>query len=124
MLIVSANPDVAELYVLSLRSERNAVLSVTSADEAMHLMRDRAVSAVVVDVANPTSDWDACQKLVAAAEDNLPVIVLTGWLDTEARQRALTVGCAAFVAKPASPHRLRDILQRTRAGERGIVAVE
>ena len=123
-LILSSNPDVVDLYVLSLRSERNSVLSVTSVDEAMHLLRDRAVSAVVVDVASPATDWDACQALVTAADHNVPVIVLTGWIDPDARQRAAAIGCAAFVAKPASAPRLRDILQRTRAGERGIIVVE
>jgi two-component system response regulator PilR (NtrC family) len=124
VLIVSANPDVVDLYVLSLRSERNAVLSVSALDEAMSLIRERAVSAVVVDVANPATDWDTCEALATAAEPGLPLVVLTGWIDPDARQRAAAIGCAAFVAKPASANRLRDILQRTRAGERGIVLVE
>ena len=124
VLIVSANPDTVDLYVLSLRNERNAVTSVASADEALPLVRDRKVSAIVVDVANPRFDWSACRRLVEAAERGLPLIVLTGWIDQEARVQAFDLGCAAFVAKPASPDRLRDVLQRTRAGERGIVAVE
>jgi CheY-like chemotaxis protein len=124
VLIVSANPDTVDLYVLSLRNERNAVTSVTSADEAMPLVRDRKVSAVVVDVANPKFDWNACRQLMEAAEAGLPLIVLTGWIDQDARGQAFDLGCAAFVAKPASPDRLRDVLQRTRAGERGIVSVE
>jgi CheY-like chemotaxis protein len=124
VLIMSANPDFVDLYVLSLRSERNAVLSVTSVEEAVYMVRERAVSAVVVDVSNPATDWDACQSLATAAEPGLPIIVLTGWIDPDARQRAVAIGCAAFVVKPASAHRLRDILQRTRSGERGIVSVE
>jgi CheY-like chemotaxis protein len=124
VLIVSANPDTVDLYVLSLRNERNAVTSVASADEALPLVRDRKVSAIVVDVANPKFDWSACRQLVEAAERDLPLIVLTGWIDQEARVQAFDLGCAAFVAKPASPDRLRDVLQRTRAGERGIVSVQ
>jgi hypothetical protein len=34
------------------------------------------------------------------------------------------VRCAAFVGKPASPERLLDVLRRTRAGEREIVAID
>jgi DNA-binding response OmpR family regulator len=122
-LIVSANPDTVDLYVLSLRSERTAVLSAGSVEEASHLLRDRAVSAVVIDVANPASDWDACRQLAIEAESGLPLIVLTGWIDAGAREEAFSIGCAAFVAKPASPARLRDVLYRTRTGERGIVAL-
>ena len=123
-LIVSANPDIVDLYVLSLRSERTPALSVTEVDEALHLLRDRAVSAVVIDVANPAADWSACTRMMEAAETNLPIIVLTGWIDPQAREKAFSLGCAAFIAKPASPECLGDILKRTRAGERGIVVME
>ena len=52
-LLVSGNPDVVDLYVLALRSARVGALSVNSVDEAIQLIRDRSVSAVIVDVANP-----------------------------------------------------------------------
>jgi DNA-binding response OmpR family regulator len=123
-LIVSANPDTIDLYVLSMRSERSAVVGMSSVNEAMHLIRERAVSVVVIDIAHPASDWDACRAIMEHAEQNLPVVVLTGWIDEDARRRAREIGCAAFVAKPASPERVSDILLRTRAGERGIVAVD
>jgi DNA-binding response OmpR family regulator len=123
-LVVSANPDTVDLYVMSLRNERSAVLGAATVSEAMHLIRDHAISAVVLDIAHPVTDWDACRAVIEHAERTVPVVILTGWLDEDARRRALELGCAAFVAKPASPQRVSDILQRTRAGERGIVAVE
>ena len=121
-LIVSADPDTMDLYVLAIRSERTAILSVTSVDQAVQLVRDGSVSVVVLDVTNPATDWDACRQLVAIG--SVPVVVLTGWIDEDARHEALAIGCAAFVAKPASPLRLRDVLHRARAGERGIVEVD
>jgi DNA-binding response OmpR family regulator len=120
-LIVSANPDTVDLYVLSLRNARTAVLSVGAVDEALHLLRDRSVSAIVMDIASPAHDWDACRLLISAAEPGLPVIVLTGWTDAATRDQAFDLGCAAFLAKPASPEQLGEVLHRTRAGERGIV---
>ena|SRR5688572_5462494 len=123
-LLVSGNPDVVDLYVLALRSARIAALSVGSVDEAVQLIRDRSISAVIVDVANPAVDWEVCRLLSSIMEDGLPLIVLTGWIDAEARQIASGLGCAAFVAKPASPERLMDVLDRTRKGERGIVSVD
>ena len=121
-LIVSSDPDTMDLYVLAIRSERAAILSVTSVDQAVQLLSDGAVSVVILDVANPSTDWDTCRRLVATAP--VPVVVLTGWIDEDAQQEALAIGCAAFVAKPASPQRLRDVMHRARAGERGIVEVD
>ena len=123
-LLVSSNPDVVDLYILAPRSARIGALSVGAVDEAAQLIRDRSVSAVIVDVANPAVDWDLCRTLQAMTEDEIPLIVLTGWIDIEARQMAISIGCAAFVAKPASPERLLDVLHRTRMGERGIVSVD
>lgn len=123
VLILSHNPDVVDLYTLSWRSHRVGVVSVGSIAEAAHLLSARAIAAIVIDVSNPAVDWPMCRELVSASEEQLPVIVLTGWLDANTRSEALSSGCAAFVAKPASPERLLEIVQRTRAGERGIVAV-
>ena len=124
LLLVSSNPDVVDLYVLALRSARIGALSVGSVNEAMQLIRDESVSAVIVDVANPVVDWDVCRQIYAIGGNEIPLIVLTGWIDAEARQTASSIGCAAFVAKPASPERLLDVLHRTHMGERGIVSVD
>ena len=123
-LLVSRNPDVVDLYVLALRSARIGALSVGTVEEATQLIRDRSVSAVIVDVANPAVDWDLCRTLQAILDDGIPLVVLTGWTDAEARQTASSIGCAAFVAKPASPERLLEVLHRARMGERGIVSVD
>jgi CheY-like chemotaxis protein len=123
-LLVSNNPDVVDLYVLSLRNARQSALSVNSVDEAIQLIHERSVSAIVVDVANPAIDWDVCRLLRSVAEPGVPLLVLTGWIDPDARRMAVDIGCAAFLAKPASPTRLMEILERTRAGERGIVSVD
>ena len=123
-LLVSGNPDVVDLYVLALRTARIGALSVSSVDEAVQLIRDRSISAVIVDVANPALDWEVCRLLSSVMEGGLPLIVLTGWIDAEAREVARSLGCAAFIAKPASPERLLDVLDRTRNGERGIISLD
>jgi AmiR/NasT family two-component response regulator len=78
---------------------------------------------VIVDVANPSVDWGVCQRMCALLEPATPLIVLTGWIDGEARRIADDIGCAAFVAKPAPPERLLAVLQRARSGERGIISL-
>ena len=122
-LIVSNNPDVVDLYVLSMRNVRAPLLSVSSLEGALQLVRDRAVSAVIVDVANPANDWNVCRVLQAEAEADVPLIVLTGWLDPDARERAAAVGCAAFVGKPVSPEGLMEVVRRTCDGERDIFTI-
>ena len=123
-LLVSRNADVADLYALSLRSARVPLLSVDAIDEAIQLIRERSVSAVIVDVADPGIDWEVCRLLHSQLQEHVPLVVLTGWIDTDVRKTATAIGCAAFVAKPASPDRLLEVLRRTRSGERGIVVID
>jgi DNA-binding response OmpR family regulator len=123
-LLVSRDDDVVDLYVLALRTARVGLISVGAVDEALQLVRDRSISAVIVDVADPNTDWDACGALRAAIPEDMPLIVLTGWIDAQARHQADAIGCAAFVAKPASPEQMLDVLRRVRTGERGIVVLD
>jgi DNA-binding response OmpR family regulator len=123
-LLVSRNADVVDLYVLALRTARVPLLSVGEIDEAVQLIRDRSVTAVIVDVAEPGIDWEVCRLLHSQLAERVPLIVLTGWIDANARSLASDIGCAAFVAKPASPDCLRDVIRRTRLGERGIVVID
>jgi len=123
-LLVSQDDDVVDLYVLALRTARVGLISVGAVDEALQLVRDRSISAVIVDVADPGADWHACRALRAAMPAEVPLVVLTGWIDSHAREQAAAIGCAAFVAKPASPEQLLDVLRRVRGGERGIVRLD
>jgi CheY-like chemotaxis protein len=123
-LLVSQDDDVVDLYVLALRTARVSLVSVSAVDEALQLVRDQSISAVIVDVANPPADWAACRALRAAMPEDVPLVVLTGWIDSQARQQADAIGCAAFVAKPASPEQMLEVLRRVRGGERGIVFLD
>jgi DNA-binding response OmpR family regulator len=123
-LLVSRNADILDLYVLALRNARVPLLSVSDIDEALQLIHDRSVSALIVDVADPGIDWEVCRLLQSQLAGKAPLIILTGWIDADARRKATDVGCAAFVAKPVTPDRLLDVVRRARNGERGIVVID
>jgi two-component system C4-dicarboxylate transport response regulator DctD len=123
-LLVSRNPDILDLYVLALRNARVPLLSVSGLDEALQLIHDRSVSAIIVDVAEPGIDWEVCRLLQSQLHEQIPLIILTGWIDADARREATAVGCAAFLAKPATPDCLLEVVRRARKGERGIVVID
>ena len=124
VLLVSSDPDQLDMYALAFRLAGVAVAGTTSHDEAIRLVRDGAVSAVVVDVVNER-DWQTCEDLVTLSGGKLPVTVLTGWLSSDSTylDRAFRIGCAAYLAKPTLPETLQQIVERTRAGERRIAVL-
>ena len=44
--------------------------------------------------------------------ERIPVIVLSGWADADASQRAIAAGAAAFLLKPCSPESLIGEVRR------------
>jgi len=124
VLLVSADPDQVDMYMFAFRSARVDVLSATSRDHALELIRDHSVSAIVLDIVSD-QDWQTCESFIAAGSLQTPVIALTGWLSEDAmyQKRAFAMGCAGFVAKPALPEHLQVVVERARSGERRLICL-
>ena len=122
VMIISADPDVCDLYVQVFRFNRIPALGVNHVDAAVAIGRDVPLSVILFDVLTP-DDWAACGA--ATLMDGLatvPIVVLTAWVasDGRFRRRAEEMGCAAFVSKPCAPDLLVSTVERVRQGERGI----
>ena len=125
VLLVSRDLETQDLYVLVLRLERIPVLGVSSCDDALALVRQTDVSAVLFDVERP-SDWESVTQLRREVPAAVPIVVLTGWVRSDGANRSLaqTIGCAGFLAKPVPPDAIVDVLQRTIGGCRWAEYVE
>lgn len=87
------------------------------------MMRVVDFAVVIVNIED-AADWDPCRRIAAAAV--CPVAVVTRFLarDRRYRQRAFRAGVAAYVCRPCTKARLREMLMRLRSGEIGIELVE
>ncbi len=78
-------------------------------------------SCVIVDVQMPGMDGLQLQRHLAAAGCGIPIIFITAYESSDARQRAMQAGAAAFLGKPFSDEQLlrtiRSALQRFRRGD-------
>ena len=102
-LVVARDIDVQDLYVLSMREHRVSVLGVSTCEEAVRASRLARFGAVLFDVES-RDDWASLAALRKRLPLEVPIVVLTGWLavDRTYRNLAQQLGCAGFVAKPAS----------------------
>jgi ActR/RegA family two-component response regulator len=116
-LIVTRNLDVQDVYVLQMRSQRVSAFGVDTWEEAIRVCRLTPFGAVLFDV-EYHHDWESVALLRQGLPQDVPIVVLSGWLavDRTYRNLARTLGCAGFVAKPASSDLVTRALARAAQG--------
>jgi len=114
VLLIEDFDDAREMYAdylefsgLRVAGAADAVRGLTMADELQPAI-------ILMDAALPgLSGWDAIAELKANARTrHIPVLMLTGHVLGDAKERALAAGADGFIPKPCLPDELaRQILQ-------------
>ncbi len=109
VLVVDDSVDIQELVDIHLRQDDVDTVHASNAQQALAAAKRLSPSAIVLDLdLGAESGLDVCRALkrdpVTAA---IPVIILTGTLDSPVRLKALAAGAIDYVAKPFSGADLR-----------------
>ena len=90
--------------------EFSGISTVGAADavRGLQLAEELQPAVILMDAALPgLNGWDAIQQLKANPKTaHIPVLMLTGHVLGEARDRALAAGAAGFIPKPCLPDEL------------------
>jgi signal transduction histidine kinase/ActR/RegA family two-component response regulator len=110
VLVVDDEPDAREL-IRRLLAERDAeTVLAASADEALHLVRERVPDILLSDIGMPEKDgYDLVRAIRALPEvdgGNIPAAALTAMARGEDRTRAMLAGFQAHITKPVEPAEL------------------
>lgn len=110
VLVVDDQLDARELLSTILRASGAAVVTATSAEEALKALAVDQVDVLISDVGMPEVDGYQLMRHVraqpATAATRLPAIALTAYARELDRTRALEVGFQAHVSKPVEPAEL------------------
>ena len=114
ILVVEDAEDCAATIEIAMHSVREIVVRVaTSAEQALRILDEDPVSAVVTDVHLPS--MDGLELVVYLRADprfsKIPILVISGDSDPATPSRALRAGANAFFAKPYSPGAVRKKLE-------------
>ncbi|HVX41732.1 MAG TPA: response regulator [Gemmatimonadaceae bacterium] len=105
VLIAEDDPDQRFLYSEYLRTTGFDVLEAQDGVAAVAIAREHRPDIVLLDMGLPELDGIGVAR--ALKEDpalaDIPILAITGLASDELRRRALTVGCATYLAKPYSP---------------------
>ena len=103
VLVVDDDPVVGTSYDRVLSNKGYAVITAHNAAEALEALRQQEVDLVVTDIKMPGMDGLELAETVKARRPWTPVMIITGYGDAAAEQRARAAGVRVFVHKPLSP---------------------
>jgi CheY-like chemotaxis protein len=124
VLIVDDYDHTREMYAEFLEFAGFRVAEAGTGDFAIRTVRERHPSLVVMDLSLPDmTGWQAANILRHDARTmDIPIIALTAYTRTHARDVALRAGCDVFLEKPIPPNALADqisgLLGRTKPRRR------
>ena len=114
VLFVEDDSATRDGYVSYLTALGYDVMAAVNGHQALSLASSWAPQVIVLDMGLPDVDgWEVARQLKAsAATAAIPVIALTGADLPHERVSAMRAGCDRHLAKPCSPAKLIDAIER------------
>jgi two-component system OmpR family response regulator len=118
VLVVDDEADLLFTVTLSLELAGYTVVQAASGEEALAVVEKERPDAVVLDLRLPGIDgWEVLRRLGGGTgRPRVPVVLLSAQVDTATADRAVELGCHAYLAKPFRPAELTRILESVLAG--------
>jgi len=115
VLLVDDSLDTLEMYALGLSFAGYRPLTAADADSALLQLQTEHPNAVVTDLmlVGARDGWELIREIKNDPSTRpIPVVVLTGRIDSAIAVDAQRVGCAAVLTKPCLPDHLAHVLQQ------------
>jgi two-component system phosphate regulon response regulator PhoB len=123
ILVVDDEEDILELVSYNLTKEGYKIISATSGEDALRMVRSDVPDLIILDLMLPGVDGlDVCKALKNNTEtDHIPIIMLTAKGDESDIVLGLELGADDYITKPFSPKvlraRIKAVLRRQRIAE-------
>jgi len=111
ILLIDDDPTLLELLAEHIRMAGYEVLTANRGDKGVHLIFEKKIDLVVLDVMMPGMDgWEVCRRLRETSP--LPIIMLTAKGEEMDKLRGFHLGVDDYVSKPFS---FAEVVARIRA---------
>ncbi len=112
ILVVDDDKAVRAALKVNLSKSEMDVTLVTTADEALAVLREVPQDLVLTDVKMPGATGIELLERIRASWPDVPVVVMTGYGSVEDAVRAMKAGAADYLIKPIAKDELIVILER------------
>ena len=111
VLVVEDEKLVAMDIKKIINSEGHDVTAANSGIEALRVLEDSPFDLVFLDLVLPDITGVEVLKGIKKAKSDLPVVIITGYPDSEIMNQALELGPISFLKKPFQREQIRDLLK-------------
>jgi len=115
VLVVDDDADTLRLLTTALRRQHAKVTSVASAGEALKAVKANKPDVLISDIAMPDEDGYGLIRKIRALDKELqsiPAVAITAYAKEEDRNRALSSGFQAYLAKPVELKELVSVVAK------------
>jgi len=114
VLIIDDEEVIREMAEEVLEEVGLRTLSAENGERGIELFRHHQseIDAVLLDMTMPVMDGEACFKALRAIQDDLPVVVASGYAERDVIQAFGEGALAGFLQKPFDPERLQQTMQK------------
>ena len=114
ILVADDSSEQRALYAEILTGAGFRVVQASDGAEAVTMVERERPSLVLMDVTMPgTSGWNAVRVLKEnLSTSGVPIIVVTGLVESWDRDASIAAGADEYLAKPVSPTRLLEEVQK------------
>lgn len=113
MLVVDDERDMREMLAFALEMDGFEIVTAASGREAVAISSKRKFAIVITDLKMPDMDGLATLDALKRIDQNVKVIVATGYASPETRSDCLRRGAFAYLCKPFDLDELGALLRRT-----------
>jgi len=122
ILLVEADPMVADQWAAAISAAGHSVLSAAVMREALPMIREGGIDAVVIDAFDPRHGVIELARGIEALPDAPPVILVSS--SPAAPEMSARIGASAFLPKPCEPAELVALVNRLLGNLRPVRAFE
>ena len=106
VLVVDDDEVIRDLLRRMLEDSAHVVRAAANGVEALELIRQDTPDVVILDLRMPEMDGPAVLREIRKDWESLPVIIFTGYADSELMTEALQYSPITVLSKPATPEQI------------------
>jgi two-component system chemotaxis response regulator CheY len=124
VLIIDDEEDVRDVLKFHLNEQNYQVIEAENGEEGIKLLRsgDNMVNVGVIlcDIRMPKVNGIDCIKYIRQEAAGIPIVVVTGFPDTEMATQLLKDGVKDYLVKPVDKEKLVSVVKQQVAAKKGV----
>jgi DNA-binding NtrC family response regulator len=101
--------DLLERTVTPMVEEK--VICVSSGNEAKNIMEKKSLNLAILDYRLPDTDGIELMKFIKSVDQNVPVVIITGFGSIETGVEAIKQGAYDYILKPFHPEKIHAMVR-------------